>query len=114
MQGSRAADGTAWALRIIEWPVPQAGAWTPRSRPAGKKASPVSNTATLMMASIATARATRRMLQRCSTIGGRAGARARNSPSRSRGSRFMKARSWVGLATPRVAANASASSASVK
>ena len=26
MQGSRAADGTAWALRIIEWPVPQAGA----------------------------------------------------------------------------------------
>ena len=25
MQGSRAADGTAWALRIIEWPVPQAG-----------------------------------------------------------------------------------------
>jgi len=51
---------------------------------------------------------------RCSTIGGRAGARARNSPSRSRGSRFMNARSWVGLATPRVAANASASSASVK
>ena len=26
MQGSRAADGTAWALRIIEWPVPQLGA----------------------------------------------------------------------------------------
>jgi hypothetical protein len=26
MQGRRAADGTAWALRIIEWPVPQLGA----------------------------------------------------------------------------------------
>src|SRR5262249_58346728 len=25
MQGSMAADGTAWALRIIEWPVPQTG-----------------------------------------------------------------------------------------
>jgi hypothetical protein len=25
MQGSRAADGTACALRIIEWPVPQLG-----------------------------------------------------------------------------------------
>ena len=68
----------------------------------------------VMMASIATARATRPMLQRCSTIGLRGGARARNVPSRSRGSRFMNARSWVGLATPRVAANASDSSAGVK
>ena len=30
MQGSMAADGTAWALRIIEWPVPQLGAEAPR------------------------------------------------------------------------------------
>ena len=29
-QGSMAADGTAWAARIIEWPVPQRGAETPR------------------------------------------------------------------------------------
>src|SRR6266567_7742603 len=45
MQGSRAADGTAWALRIIEWPVPQLGAETPRFRGAGQQASTVSNTA---------------------------------------------------------------------
>ena len=30
MQGSMAADGTAWALRIIAGPVPQRGALTPR------------------------------------------------------------------------------------
>ena len=67
-----------------------------------------------MPANIAKARLTRRTLQRCSAIGFRGGARTRNSPSRSRGSRFMNARSWVGLATPRVAANASASSSGVK
>ena len=113
MQGSIAAEGTAWALRIIEWPVPQLGAAAPRF-PTGKKACTPINKAAAVTASIAAARAIRRTLQRCSTIGGRWGARARNSPSRSRGSRFMKARSWVGLATPRVAANASASSAGVK
>jgi hypothetical protein len=30
-----AADGTAWALRIIEWPVPQLGGEAPRLN--GKK-----------------------------------------------------------------------------
>jgi len=58
----------------------------------------------------AKARLTRWMRQRCSAIGSRCGARARNAPSRSRGSRLMNGRSWVGLTTPRVAANASASS----
>ena len=67
-----------------------------------------------MPPSIAKARPTRRTLQRCSTIGFRGGARARNTASRSRGYRFMNARSCVGLATPRVAANASASSSGVK
>ena len=37
MQGSRAADGTAWALRIIEWPVPQVGAEAPRFSAAGRR-----------------------------------------------------------------------------
>ena len=113
MQGSCAADGTAWAARIIEGPVPHSGGCTPMFS-AGVKALPLTFTATTALPRIATARPTRRKLQRCSTIGSRGGARARNVPSRSRGSRFMNARSWVGLATPRVAANASDSSAGVK
>ena len=113
MQGRKAAEGTAWAARIIVWPGPQSGAGevgtlTGSNRPMPKTAG------TAKMASIAAARLTLRTLQRCSTMGCRCGASLRNSASRSRGSRFMKARSCVGLATPRVAAKASASSASVK
>ena len=113
MQGSMAADGTAWAARIMEWPVPQPGAEAPRFPTGATVCTPIA-TATTVMASTAAASATRRMLQRCSAIGSRGGARARKEPSRSRGSRFMNARSWVGLATPRVAAKASASSSGVK
>ena len=113
MQGTNAADGTAWALRIIEEPVPHSGALAPMSC-AGKNALPPAKMATATTASIPVASPTRLMLHRCSTIGGRAGASARNSPSRSRRSRFRNARSWVGLATPRVAAKASASSAGLK
>ena len=119
MQGRKAAEGTAWAARIIAWPVPQSGAREAapsvtcttvvavygNSKPTPKTVD------TAKMESSAAARLTRRMLQRCSTIGSRGGASVRNSASRSRGSRFMKARSCVGLATPRVAAKASASSA---
>ena len=82
--------------------------------PTGRKAWALTARAMTVTASTAKARPTRRRLQRCSGIGSRGGASARNVPSRSRGSRFMNARSWVGLATPRVAANASASSAGVK
>ena len=53
-------------------------------------------------------------LQRCSEIGRRSGASARNWASRSRPSCFITVRSWVGLATPRAAANASAISSGVK
>ena len=106
MQGRKAAEGTAWAARIIAWPVPQPGTCrlgllVGSSKPTPKMAG------TAKMASIPAARITRRALHRCSTIGCRCGASLRNSASRSRGSRFMKARSCVGLATPRVAANAS-------
>ncbi len=51
---------------------------------------------------------TRLGLQRCSEIGRRSGASARNWRSRSRPSFFITVRSCVGLATPRAAANASA------
>ena len=74
---------------------------------AGRNALTLPVSAIAVTPSTAKARPTRRRLQRCSTIGSRGGASARNVPSRSRGSRFMNARSWVGLATPRVAANAS-------
>src|SRR5215510_14185099 len=60
MQGSMAADGTAWALRIIEWPVPQLGAETPRFWAFGKNALPPRNPAAAMRPSIAAARATLR------------------------------------------------------
>ena len=59
------------------------------------------------------ASATRLKLQRWSEMRRRGGARARNSAIRSRPSCFIIARSWVGLATPRVAANASAISSGV-
>ena len=81
---------------------------------AGRSAWTPPVTAMMVMPRTARARPTRRRLQRCSTIGWRGGASARNVPSRSRGSRFMNARNWSGLATPRVAANASLSSAGVK
>ena len=58
--------------------------------------------------------ATRLTLQRWSEIGRRGGASARNWATRSRPSCFITVRSWVGLATPRVAANASAISSGVK
>ena len=56
----------------------------------------------------------RRTLHRCKETGRRAGASARNSATRSRPSCFMTARSCVGLAMPRAAANASAISSGVK
>src|SRR5262245_54271874 len=68
MQGSMAADGTAWALRIIEGPVPQVGGETPRFWACGEKAFAVSSPAAAVMASIAAARAIRWMLQRCRAI----------------------------------------------
>ena len=113
MQGRKAAEGTACDARIIVWPVPQPGACPVKAPDGNSKPTPIT-VGTVKMASIAAARVTRRALQRCNTIGRRGGASVRNSASRSRGSRFMKARSCVGLATPRVAAKASASSASVK
>ena len=58
--------------RIIEWPVPQRGAEAPRL-PTGKKARTPTFTATAVTASSAAVSAIRRMLQRCSTIGGRCG-----------------------------------------
>jgi hypothetical protein len=55
-----------------------------------------------------------RRLQRWIGIGSCGGARRRNSARRSRPSRFIIVRTCVGLATPRVAANASAISSGVK
>ena len=57
---------------------------------------------------------TRRGPHRCSEIGRRAGPMARNWATRSRPSCFIAVRSWVGLAMPRAAANASAISSGVK
>src|SRR5687767_1923941 len=57
---------------------------------------------------------TRRTLHRWIGMGSSSGARARNSDMRSRPSFFISVRSWVGLAIPRVAANASAISSDVK
>ena len=57
---------------------------------------------------------TRRMLQRWIPMGLRGGASSRNVSSRPRPSAFIDARSCVGLATPRVAANASDRSSGVK
>ena len=110
--GSRVAVGTACAISCIACPVPQTGVVTvPRE---GKsRARPVS-AESRSTASVATISTTRRTLHRCTAIGRRSGAIARNSASRSRPSSFMCWRSCVGLATPRVAANASASSSGVK
>src|SRR5439155_7415064 len=66
------------------------------------------------VASAARLSAARRRLQCWMATGRRTGASARNSATRFRASRLSEARSWVGLATPRVAANASAISSSVK
>ena len=59
------------------------------------------------------ARSTRLTLQRWREIGRQGGASFRNWVTRSRPSRFIMTRSWVGLATPRVAAKASAISSGV-
>src|SRR5690348_11784414 len=40
-QGSLAADGTAWAARIIEWPVQQLGAETPRFATGATACTPI-------------------------------------------------------------------------
>ena len=56
---------------------------------------------------------TRRTFQRCSLIWGRFGASSRKRATRSRPSCFSAVRSWVGLAMPRAAANASAISSGV-
>ena len=66
MQGSMAADGTAWALRIIVGPVPQLGGSSPQARGGREEGQPVKNAAAAMMASAAAARKIRRALQRCS------------------------------------------------
>src|SRR5215475_13238142 len=71
MQGTIAAEGTAWAARIIDGPVPQLGALTPRLLGPGMKAVTVTYTAAAVTASVAVARATRRVDQRCRMIGGR-------------------------------------------
>ena len=68
MQGSMAADGTAWALRIIAGPVPQLGALMPWGLEPGRKTAnnwPYAAAKTVM-AITAAARAMRRALQRCS------------------------------------------------
>ena len=59
------------------------------------------------------ASSTRLTLQRWSETGRHGGASSRNWVTRSRPSRFIIIRSCVGLATPRVAANASAISSGV-
>src|SRR6516162_1360403 len=99
--GSLAAEGTACADKIIEGPVPQAGGYAP-SAAAGLNALTPTQRAITVAAITVAASTTRRVPQRCSAIGRRGGASARNSLSKSRGSRFRSPRSWVGLATPRV------------
>src|SRR5215472_15478437 len=113
MHGSLADEGTACADKIIDAPVPQTGGYAP-SALAGLNAVALADRAITAAASTEAASSTRRLPQRCRAMGRRGGASARNSPSRSRGSFFRNARSWVGLATPRVAAKASASSSGVK
>src|SRR5512132_1557963 len=71
MQGTIAADGTAWAARIIEGLVPQLGGLTPRLLGPGMKAVAVTYAAAAVTASVAAVRTTRRALQRCRAIGGR-------------------------------------------
>src|SRR5215472_6685808 len=113
MHGSLADEGTACADKIIECPVPQTGGYAPIAL-AGLNALTLIQRVIIAAASTEAASTTRRVPQRCSAIGRRGGASDRNSASRSRGSRFRNVRNCVGLATPRVAANASASSSGVK
>ena len=84
--GSRVALGTACAMSCIGWPASHIGAVTvPR---VGKNKPTAVNPASRTTRSEAMISATRRMLQRCSAIGLRAGAIDRNAASRSRPSCF--------------------------
>ena len=114
--GTDVADGTDCAMRIMRLPVPHvgfpdrpatsAGVQQPERRPATPRTSDERG---------ARVRSTmRRGPHRCSEIGRRSGASARNCATRSRPSCFMTDRNCVGLAMPRAAANASAISSGVK
>src|SRR5215471_18907800 len=92
MHGSTAAEGTAWADKIMERPVPQDGGVDPRFD-GGRNAELVTARASAAAPSTVAVTSTRLAPQRCKVMGRRGGASLRNSPSRSRGSRRMKARS---------------------
>ena len=114
MQGTNSADGTDWALRIIRLPVPHVGVpSTPRSW-AGVIRPAVACTPNATTTTTSTASPMRSGLHRWSEIRRCGGASARKRASRSRPSCFMTVRSWVGLATPRAAANASPISSGAK
>ena len=112
MHGSSVAVGTACAISCIVRPVPQFACPT-SPREGMNSATPVS-TVSIRRSSVATISSTRRTLHRWIAIGLRAGASSRNVSSSPRPSAFIDARSCDGLATPRVAANASDSSSGVK
>ena len=78
MHGSIADDGTACADKIMAWPVPQNGAAVTVFT-AGRNALTARSAASRAAPSIAAATITRRAPQRCSPIGRRGGASARNS-----------------------------------
>ena len=112
-QGTDVAEGTVCANRIIRSSVPQVGV-PETSDSLGVNMPTVACTAKRATTATVPARSTRLTLQRWSDMGRRSGASARNCATRSRPSRFMTARNCVGLATPRVAAKASAISSAVK
>lgn len=113
MHGTDVAVGTACAINTTRLFVPQSGEPSSGTSCAGRSSAIVWFTANPSAATRTTARPTRRTLHRCSEIGGRDGASARNCSSRFRPSRFIATRSCVGLAAPRAAANASATSSGV-
>ena len=112
MHGSSVAVGTACAISCIVRPVPQS-AFPTSPREGMNSATPI-NRVSNVRRNAATISNTRRTLHRWIPMGLRGGASPRNVSSSPRPSAFIDDRSCDGLATPRVAANASDSSSGVK
>jgi hypothetical protein len=110
-QGTRVADGTAWAIShsaswseqptsLVNRELLVRSVWSAQVRNIGATTSTASRTVR--------ARPKRRRLKRWMEMGvGRSGSRSRNSACRSRPFSRSMWRSWEGMANPRVAANPS-------
>ncbi len=112
MHGSCVAVGTACAISCMVRLLPHV-AFPTSPREGMNSAIPIS-TPSNSRSNVPMISNTRRTLHRWIPMGLRAGASPRNVASRSRPSALSEVRSCVGLATPRVAANASDSSSGVK